>query len=246
MRTTTTTATAIADSVGALLKQARAESGLSRAAVALRTKIPERYLTLFEESSSAEMPEDVYAKIYFKAYAKFLGFDAATLVDLQKKEKARLAPPTIRRPAAPRQHPTKSVPTSAMMVTPKIIQSALLALALIGLTLYFGIEIKKIIAPPQITLTSPQDGLVTQNHSLLVEGSTEPEVTLRINGKEISPDADGKFQDTLALQEGLNLITVSGVKKHSKEMTVTRRIIVTPSEHPAAFAPPTDTTTPSL
>ncbi len=248
MRTTTTT-TAIADSVAALLKQAREESGLSRAAVAVRSKIPERYITLFEEDvNGTAMPEDVYSKIYLKAYGKFLGFDANTLVDLYKKEKARTAPaPERRKPArtssastsgsASHRHPTKSIPTSQMMVTPKIIQSVLLGLAVLGFAVYFGIEIKKIIAPPEITLASPQDGLVTEDRNLIVEGRTESEVTLHINGKQVSPDVDGKFKDTLDLQEGLNIITVTGVKKHSKEMSVTRRIIVMPKARTAALAP---------
>jgi len=247
MRTTTTTS-AIADSVAALLKQARLESGLSRASVAVRSKIPERYIALFEEDVNGQMPEDVYAKIYLKAYGKFLGFDANTLVDLYKKEKARTAPAPERRAptrssssSSVRRHPTKSIPTSQMVVTPKIIQSAMLGLAVLGFAVYFGVQIKKIIAPPEITLASPQDGLVTEERSLIVEGRTDSEVLLQINGKQISPDADGKFKDTLDLQEGLNIITVTGAKKHSKEMSVTRRIIVMPKERAAVVAP-TDAT----
>ncbi len=248
MRTTTTTS-AIADSVAALLKQAREESGLSRPAVAVRSKIPERYIAMFEDDVQGHnMPEDVYAKIYLKAYGKFLGFDANTLVDLYKKERARVAPAAPQERRAPartssssgstRRHPTKSIPTSQMVVTPKIIQSALLGLAVVGFAAYFGIQVKKLIAPPDIALVSPQDGLVTEDRSLIVEGRTDSEVLLHINGKQVSPDADGKFKDTLDLQEGLNIITVTGAKKHSKEMSVTRRIIVMPKSRPAALTPP--------
>lgn len=254
MRTTTTTS-AIADSVAALLKQAREESGLSRPAVAVRSKIPERYIAMFEDDVHGHnMPEDVYAKIYLKAYGKFLGFDANTLVDLYKKERARVAAPapaerrTTPRASASssssaRRHPTKSVPASQLVVAPKIIQSTLLGLAVVGFAVYFGIQVKKLIAPPDIALVSPQDGLVTEDRSLIVEGRTDNEVLLHINGKLVSPDADGKFKDTLDLQEGLNIITVTGAKKHSKEMTVTRRIIVMPKARPAAIVPPGATPT---
>jgi hypothetical protein len=128
-----------------------------------------------------------------------------------------------------------------MVVTPKIIQSAMLGLAVVGFAVYFGIQITKIITPPEITLASPQDGLVTEDRSLVIEGRTDSEVLLHINGKLVSPDADGKFKDTLDLQEGLNIITVTGAKKHSKEMSVTRRIIVMPKARAAVVAP-TDAT----
>ncbi|MEY4745063.1 MAG: hypothetical protein RL272_1008 [Candidatus Parcubacteria bacterium] len=231
----TTTTSTIAESVGALLRQAREEAGLSLAGVASRTKIPERYLAMFESEGRNSLPEDVYAKIYLKAYGKFLGFDTATLVDLYRKERARQTV-AERRPAQ-RKHPAATVPSSALVVTPKIIQSLLLALVVLGLAAYFAFEIKKIIAPPQISLLSPQDGLVTTERDLIIEGKTEPEVDLRVNGKQVSLDAGGSFRDTLDLQEGLNVITVVGAKKHSKEMSVTRRIIVNPKQWPTAAAP---------
>lgn len=231
----TATSTAIAESVGALLRQAREESGLSLASVSARTKIPERFIVQFETDGRATQ-EDVYSKIYLKAYAKFLGFDTTTLVDLYKKEQARTAPAPERR-AAPKKHPAANLPTSAMVVTPKVIHAVLLGLVVLGLAAYFAFEVKKIIAPPDISLAAPQDGLVTTERSLVIEGRTEREVALRINGKAVSPDANGNFRDMLDLQEGLNLITVVGAKKHSKEMTVTRRIIVMPKQRPTATVP---------
>lgn len=229
-----TTTSAIAESVSALLRQAREEAGLSLPAVAAKTKIPERYLAMFE-GEGVVAPEDVYSKIYLKAYGKFLGFDTTTLVDLYRKERTRHAPPERRQP--PKRHPSVSVPASAMVVTPKLIHAALLGLVVVGLGVYFALEIKKIIAPPQITLAAPQDGLVTTERSLVIEGRTEREVALRINGKPVSPDSNGNFKDTLDLQEGLNLITIVGTKKHSKEMAVTRRIIVMPKQRPTAAGP---------
>lgn len=239
-----TTTSIIAETVGALLRQAREEAGLSLSAVASRSKIPERYLAMFEGTGHGTLPDDVYAKIYLKAYGKFLGFDTTTLVELYQKERARLAP--AERKAAPRRHPSATVPTSAMVVTPKLIQSLLLGLVVLGLVAYFAFEIKKIIAPPQISLTSPQDGLVTSERNLVIEGRTEPEVDLRVNGKQVSLDAGGNFRDTLDLQEGLNVITVVGAKKHSKEMSVTRRIIVDPKQWPTAAAPATEPFGPGL
>lgn len=242
----TATTTAIAESVGALLRQAREESGLSRTAVAARTKIPERFIAIFEEGPTAATTEDVYSKIYLKAYAKFLGFETATLVELYRKERSRLSPQPERRSAPKRVHPSAPVQASALVVTPKVIQAVMLGLIALGLVAYFAFEIKKIIAPPQITLLAPEDGLVTVERNLVIEGRTEREVSLRVNGKQVSPDGNGNFRDTLDLQEGLNLISVVGAKKHSKEMTITRRIIVLPKDRPTAVLPPATAEVPGL
>jgi len=205
----------------------------------MRSRIPERYIAMFEEELYESVGDDVYGKIYLKAYGKFLGFDSTALADHYQRERARMMP--VARPVQQRreevmrrQHPATAVSRSAMVVTPKVIQSALLALALVGIGAYFALEVKKVLVPPTITLLSPQDGLVTAERNLVIEGRTEQEVSLRINGKDVNPDGDGNFRDTLDLQEGLNEITVVGAKKHSREMTVTRRVIVTPKQRPSA------------
>lgn len=232
-----TTTSAVAESVGALLRQAREEAGLSRQAVSTRTRIPERYVTLFEDGDKA-IPEDVYTTIYLKAYAKFLGFDTASIVSLYKKERGRpAAPAPVPERVAKRQHPASSLPKTAFVSAPKIIQAVLICLLIAGLAAYFGLEVKKIFAPPAISLLTPPDGLVTSERSIVIEGRTDREVSLRVNGKRISPDDNGNFRDMLELQEGLNLITIAGVKKHSREMTVTRRIIVTPKDRATATLP---------
>jgi hypothetical protein len=227
-----TTANLIAESVGSLLRQAREESGLDVHAVATRTKIPEKYIALFEDDAHANLADDVYTKIYLKAYGKFLGFDTGALVEHYQKERARYGIPTsgIERPD---RHPAVSVSTSQLVVTPKVVQVALVALVAIGLLGWFGTEIKKTIAPPSIELASPQDGFVTYDRTVAIEGVTEKEVALSINGKAVSPDGAGKFNDTIDLQEGLNVITITGSKKHSKEMAVSRRVIVLPRDSAA-------------
>jgi len=232
---TTVTTSAIADSVGSLLRQAREEAGVTRHAVAVRTKIPERYVALFEENAFDELTEDVYTKIYLKAYGKFLGFDTSTLLDLYRRERMRMT--GVSSPSHAAKHPTTSVPASQLVVTPKLIQGAILLLAVLGIAIYFFVGLKKIVAPPSISLVAPPDGMVTTERSVVIEGRTEQEVSLRINGKSVSPDDNGNFRDALDLQEGLNVITIIGAKKYSKEMTVTRRIIVTPKQRPTAAAP---------
>jgi hypothetical protein len=228
-----------AESVGALLRGARVERGLSTADVAGDLHFPETYVTAFENDDHWRLPDDAYTKLYLKAYAAYLGFNTATLVRQHAKERGRHVAEPLRASAA---RPQQAVPAWMLWVTPSVVQTALLVTVALGIVGYFGYELKRMVAPPEIVLASPLDGLVTKDRTVSVTGTTEPEVTVRVNGKAINPDLKGKFSDTLELQDGLNLITIKSAKKHSKEVTLTRRVIVMPTERPAAMMMPVSAT----
>jgi hypothetical protein len=90
------------------------------------------------------------------------------------------------------------------------------------------------MAPPSITLTAPSDGLVTTDKTLTVQGRTEREVTLLVNGEPVHIDSEGNFSDDLDLRDGLNVIRVVAIRKHGQEAEIVRRVIVNPSERPTA------------
>lgn len=223
-----------ADSASARLKKARAELGCSRHDAAIKTKIPERYIARFEDGAYDKLPDDVYTRIYLKVYCKFLGLDVPTIINMQKQEHLRQTACRKTSPGAVRHHPTRAIPAWQLLVTPQIIRTAIVGIVVLGLAAYFWLAIKNIVTPPTITLTSPRDNLVTTEHSVTVEGRTEQEVSLRINGKYVAPDSYGNFQDTLELQDGMNDLKIVGVKKHSKEAVITRRIFVQPKDRPTA------------
>ena len=223
-----------AHSIGSLLQGARFERGLTLNEAAAQLRIPAHFLAAFENDDHWHLPDDAYTRLYLKAYADFLGFNSATLIKLYRKERLR------RRDAAgrPKVRPAKEIPAWMMWVTPRLIQGVLVGVVALAITTYFGFEFKRMVAPPSITIYSPTDGFVTSDRTINVEGQTEREVTVRINGKPVSPDLHGNFHDTLELQDGLNLITIKSAKKHSQEVTLTRRVVVMPKDHAAAMLLP--------
>ncbi len=236
IETVAATGQKLTDAVGVRLKKARTELGCSRHEAAAKTKIPERYIARFEDGAYDKLPDDVYSKIFLKVYCKFLGLDVPSIVAQQRQERLRALNPQ-RTPGLGR-HPTRAIPAWQLLATPKLIKSAIIIGAVLGLAIYFWLAVSNIVSPPVITLSSPQDNLVTSEHSLTVEGKTELEVSLRINGKYVAPDGYGNFKDTLELQDGLNEVKVIGMKKHSREATITRRILVEPKDRPTAAAVP--------
>ncbi len=59
-----------------------------------------------------------------------------------------------------------------------------------------------------LTLTSPLDGAKTKNATILLQGTTDPGATLKINNETVVPDANGRFEKEVALVVGHNTILV--------------------------------------
>jgi cytoskeletal protein RodZ len=215
------TITATNESAGELLRSARESIGASRAEAAATTKIPLRYIAALEDGP-CELPDNVYTKIYLKTYCAFLELDAASITQRFQAERAAARRTNDRE----RRHPLTSVPPSRLIVTPKLISTAIVGIALAGLGAYLAAQLLRIAAPPAVAIASPADGWVTSASRVSVSGRADREATVTINGNPVTPNGDGAFSETLELREGLNTITIVAKKKRGKETVVTRRVIV--------------------
>ena len=91
---------------------------------------------------------------------------------------------------------------------------------------YLGLQIKSIVDPPRLTLFTPNDGHVTTAATLSVRGQSDNAVQVSINGQEVKTDTAGTFAETIHLSTGMNTIVVKAKKKHGKEVSETRHVIV--------------------
>lgn len=90
------------------------------------------------------------------------------------------------------------------------------------------VNIKVDTVPPTLNLTSPTDGLITNQSTVTVAGTTNDvtssPVTLTVNGETVTVNADGSFSTTVSLTEGENVITVVATDAAGKSSTVTRTV----------------------
>lgn len=90
--------------------------------------------------------------------------------------------------------------------------------------------------PPELSVTAPVNGLVTNKSSVTVTGTTNDvtssPVTLTVNGEAVQVYDDGTFSTTIDLEEGENTITVIATDSAGKSTTVTRTVVkdVTPPQ----------------
>ena len=82
--------------------------------------------------------------------------------------------------------------------------------------------------PPALTITSPADGLITNEESLTVSGTTNDvtstPVTVTVNGTPVTVQSNGSFTTTITLRSGSNTITVIATDAAGLKTTITRTV----------------------
>jgi len=79
-------------------------------------------------------------------------------------------------------------------------------------------------SPPDLIVLAPDEGLTTNQTSLLVIGMTEPGTEVTMNGVVVVVSVDGTFNRTLELEEGVNPIVIIATDDIGNTNTETRNV----------------------
>lgn len=215
--------------LGEKLSQHRQALGYSQEKAARAINLNARYIKQLESDSYNSLPADVYTINILKKYANLLNLNPSTVVNEFEKEKRLFL--------KMRKQKTENKITGFkklvnFFLNPKFLKYLAIAGLSLAIIFYLGISINRIVSPPRLTLESPADELKTKEYQIAVKGQSEKEVTLTINNRPLLSDKNGGFELTIDLQKGLNLIKVTAQKKHSKEQTIYRRVVVVDEEEP--------------
>lgn len=84
--------------------------------------------------------------------------------------------------------------------------------------------------PPVLTVSSPEDGLITNEGTIPVTGitndATSSPVSLKVNDVSVPVSEEGTFNYTFKLEEGENEIRVVATDSSGKSTTVTRTVML--------------------
>lgn len=104
-------------------------------------------------------------------------------------------------------------------------------------------EEEKAGKPITLTIESPASDMDTEEDKIKIIGTTDPDAKLLINGVGANPNAFGKFEMEVTLNEGENTVTIIATNPAGKTITITRKIKKTKKEKPKEEV---DTTPPIL
>ena len=203
------------------LKTLREQKGISLEDMADRLKMSKAHITALEECRSHDLPfAPIYKKKMVKQYCHIVEADYAKLVHQFVEEE-------LEQHIIPRQEMRVSQKTlSRWNHLPFLFRlGSILSIAVLFFG-YLGLQIKKIIDPPTLSLFSPINGMITADANLEIKGQTDKEVKVMINGKEIKNSEQGIFDETLSLSPGVNTLVISAEKKHGKTTTETRYVVL--------------------
>jgi cytoskeletal protein RodZ len=209
--------------LGEILKQKRLERGWQLDDIPFRNApIAIKYLKAIENGTYHLLPPvKSYRLAYIKEYAHVLGLNPEECGNQFQYENGL----EDIKPAHPKFRIKLSFFSSWSMLIRNLALGSLVSL-LVG---YLTWQVKGIIDPPKLLISSPTDGFITQNFNTLVEGETEQGSRLLINGQEAAVNNKGQFSIKLNLVGGLNTITISTTKKHGKTTEKTVYVIVKPN-----------------
>ncbi len=200
------------------LKESREKQGMSLDELSRKTKIGRRYLQALEECRFTDLPTaEVYQKNFVRIYVEALGLNPEPFLQqyvAEERVKNKI------------KHPHKIIKYNWLSNLPNLLRYGVVLVLFLFLLFYLGIQVKRIVDPPQLSLYSPPEGFITQNNDLLVTGQTEREVKLYLNGKEIRNSEQGQFKEVIGLSPGVNTIVLTAEKKHGKITTLTRHVVL--------------------
>jgi len=210
-----------AETLGEKLKKIREESRLSLDEAAQQTDISKNYLEFLEDGRYEKLPGQVYVEQFLRKYAEFLNINSEQVINFYKKEAkiyTKLDHFDHKKYLPPQEKKL------GLALTPRLIRNSILILIIIIVLVYLGIEISRFISPPALTIFSPQDKIITHDNIIVVQGKTEPESRVVINGKEILVSPSGQFEETVNLQKGVNTIKIVASRERSRENVVLREV----------------------
>ncbi len=205
--------------VGTILQEARVAKELTPADVERATKIRQKYILAMESDDFGALPSPSYAKGFVRNYGEFLGLSSESVMAFFRRQagdstKTSLLPKGVSEPLnAPLVHLTPGRFIG-------LIVSALVAVFL----LYLGGQYFHIGKAPPLLLTSPMNQQIVAEGRVVVEGKTDPDTTVSINGVSTIVRDDGRFYEQVPLESGVNKITITATSRFGKTTSEVREV----------------------
>ena len=208
------------------LKSLREAQNISITEMVQRTKLQKDAILAIESCAFHRLPQgEVYQKCFIKRYLLALDINPTPYIKQFEYEELQIKQEQL----APIQK--KKTHLSAIQNLPSIAKALGIFSTACLICLYLGFQMFHLLEAPSLVLGSPIDGIVSTEALVIVEGHTDPEVAVKINGESIRSNQTGVFETELNLQPGLNTILITAEKKHGQQTSITRNIIYREPTH---------------
>lgn len=207
--------------IGAQFQDERKRQNLTLSEVARATKIREEFLNAIEIGNYKKLPSSAYAYGFVRNYAKFLGLPVERSLalfrrDFDEKKSIEILPKGL---------------TSTEFSFPKfkIGRSAFLITAILVIVIAFLLfQYRSALFNPTLTIDSPGENQTINSLTVEVEGKTDPNATLTVEGEQIPIEADGSFKKKISVFPGKRSLVFQVENKFGRITSLERNINVVP------------------
>lgn len=202
-----------------MLKEGRIARGLTPMDVEHATKIREKFIIAIESDNFSSLPSPSYAKGFVRNYAEFLGLPTDSVMAFFRRQMtetpgATLLPKGVADP----------LNRSFVQLTPGRFIAMLVSVLLVVFFIYLGSQYFRISQPPSLVVDAPKNQAIITEQHVVVEGKTDPDATIVINGVSTVVRDDGAFYDQVAVDPGVNTLTIIATSRFGKTMKVVRQV----------------------
>lgn len=209
-------------SIGERLRMRREEFGLSAAELAEEIQAPLRYVEALEGDRYEIFSAKVYAVGFLKKVLLSLAVDDAVsyIHELGNEWDVR----TFRAKKELTPIPQNGIQNA--WITPQRLALGIGGLFLILFLSFFGMRFSRFLGTPEMVVVEPADEAAFEEPIIKVKGNTEKESRLTVNGREITIDEAGNFEENLELAAGLHVLEFVSENRFGKTSKEVRRVII--------------------
>jgi cytoskeletal protein RodZ len=207
--------------VGQILKETREAKFYSLEDVEKAIKIQKNMLRALEDDDYSKLPPPTFVQGFIKNYARFLNLDPQKLLAIFRREFTR---EKQRSSEGIMESFAKPVGGRHNIITPPKLVGLVVTLVILSFFGYLWIQYRQFVGPPSLNLTTPSDQITVDNSSIVVEGSTDPEIKVLINSQEVPVDQSGHFKEEITLPSEINKISVVASSKFGQKNEIERTV----------------------
>jgi len=188
-----------------IIQNTRIEKDLTIEEISKKIKIPTKYLLAFEKEDKDNFPQEPYCSLILKDYANFLGLNGDRILMI------------FRRDFEIKNKIIQKKPKQTIYFSPQLTFSISLIFVFLLFASYLVNEYFKFNRPPKLKIDWPQEF----TNPLIIQGSTDPSNTIRVNDDLILVEKNGQFEKKIKFQEDedkkVSIQAVSPAGKISKD-----------------------------
>ena len=207
--------------VGQVLSEERVKRKITLEQVVHHTKIRKEFIIAIEANEFEKLPAAPFVKGFLHTYSEFLRMDPDVVLamlrrDFKTGEKGEIIPREYLKPISRKK----------VLFTPKFAAAASGVTFLCVILLYAGFFWWRLRQPPTLRVELPEDGQLV-GKTVLVQGTTLPDVVIYVESKPIAISANGEFETTVFFPEnGEYAITIIAEDRNQRQTVIQRQVKV--------------------